>query len=263
MKPYHGVLVALMALYASCATAAQLVQVDAVAANTRAKPLLGYLAKPDGAGPFPAVVVLHGCNGFSPAMPTMVDRLRSWGYVALAIDSLGPHGQNNACSGGIALRSQPLDAYAGLTYLAAQPFVDPKRIGVLGFSMGGVSALTAAENGGIENIFPRKFRVVIAYYPYCEVARTMSVPTLVLIGALDDWTPAQACQKLAERAASDGAPIELVIYPNAYHGFDLAILRPGLRYFGHWVEYDEAAATDSLTQTRRFLDAHLLAPEKQ
>src|SRR5262249_8783776 len=103
--------------------------------------------------------------------------------------------------------------------------------GVLGFSMGGVSALTAAENGGIEHLSPRKFRVVIAYYPYCEVARTMSVPTLVLIGALDDWTPAQACQELAERGANDGAPIELVVYPNAYHGFDVAILRPGLRYF--------------------------------
>jgi dienelactone hydrolase len=124
MKPYVGALVALMALYASGAGAGQLVQLDSKPAETTStKPLLGYLAKPDGAGPFPAVVVLHGCNGFSPAMPTMADRLRSWGYVALAIDSLGPRGRNNACAGDISVRGQPLDAYAALTYLAAQPSI--------------------------------------------------------------------------------------------------------------------------------------------
>ena len=256
-------LIAIVALHASSAAAAQLVQVDAVAVNTRAEPLLGYLAKPDGAGPFPAVIVLHGCNGFSPTMPTVAERLRSWGYVALAIDSLGPRGQSNVCTGGTAFRTQPLDAYAGLNFLAAQPFVDPDRIGVLGYSMGGGSALLAAERGTIEQVFPRKFRAAIAYYPaFCE-SRTgvMAAPTLILIGALDDWTPAQGCQKLSERGASDGAPIELVLYPNAYHGFDLAMLRPGQRYFGHWLEYDEAAATDALTQVHQFLDMHLASRE--
>lgn len=113
--------------------------------RTFTQKLLGYLAKPDGVGPFPAVVVLHGCGGFSPLVFVMADTLKSWGYAALAIDSLGPRGRANACLSGEP--DQPLDAYAGLNFLAAQDFVDSDRIGVLGYSMGGGSALVVAERG--------------------------------------------------------------------------------------------------------------------
>lgn len=44
--------------------------------------LVGYLARPQGSGPFPAVVVLHGCGGFHQDMLAWADRLRRWGYVA-------------------------------------------------------------------------------------------------------------------------------------------------------------------------------------
>jgi dienelactone hydrolase len=146
--------------------------------------------------------------------------------------------------------------------LAAQSFVDPDRIGALGFSMGGGSALTGVERGVIEEAFPRKFRAVIAYYPLCATKSNLTAPTLILIGALDDWTSAQACQELAKGAGNNGAAIDLVVYPNAYHGFDLPGLRQGQRLFGHWLEYDEAAATDALLQTRRFLEANVTR-EKQ
>jgi alpha-beta hydrolase superfamily lysophospholipase len=49
--------------------------------------LLGYIARPDGTGRFPAVVILHGCSGLSSGPIQTADRLRVWGYVALAIDS--------------------------------------------------------------------------------------------------------------------------------------------------------------------------------
>jgi dienelactone hydrolase len=254
-------LMTLLALQVSDAVAGHLVQFDAVAfEKTSTKKLLGYLAKPDGAGPFPAVVVLHGCTGFFAGTSIVADRLSSWGYVALAVDSLRPRDRDNACNSGS--RDQPLDAYAGLNYLAAQSFVDPDRIGALGFSMGGGSALTAVERGVIEEAFPRKFRAVIAYYPLCATKSNLTAPTLILIGALDDWTPAQACQELAKGAGNNGAAIDLVVYPNAYHGFDLPGLRQGQRLFGHWLEYDEAAATDALLQTRRFLEANVTR-EKQ
>jgi hypothetical protein len=55
--------------------------------------LLGYLARPAGDGPFPAVVVLHGCGGFAAGGSLqLADQLRDWGYVALMVDSLGPRG---------------------------------------------------------------------------------------------------------------------------------------------------------------------------
>ena len=72
-------------------------------------------------------------------------------WCALAIDSLGPRGRANACLSGEP--DQPLDAYAGLNFLAAQDFVDSDRIGVLGYSMGGGSALVVAERELIEQLF--------------------------------------------------------------------------------------------------------------
>jgi dienelactone hydrolase len=255
-----ALLMMLMVLHVSDAEAGQLVQFGHASENASTQELLGYLVKPDGAGPFPAVVVLHGCSGFSSVYTIMAERLKSWGYVALAIDSLGPRGRGKACvSGG--RDGQPIDAYAGLNFLAAQHFVDPDRIGLLGYSMGGGSALIAAERGLIEQVFPKKFRAVVAYYPAFCNGRTgnMVAPTLILTGALDDWTPPGACRDLVKRAGDNGAGIDIVIYPNAYHAFDIPSFSAGRRYFGHWLEYDEAAATDALMQTHRFLDGHLVA----
>src|SRR5215813_15255053 len=86
--------------------------------------LLGYLAQPDAglsgmlgghsnrAGPYPAVIVLHGCGGFSSHSAQLADRIGSWGYVALTVDSLGPRGIASSCGSG--LLGQPFDAYAAL-----------------------------------------------------------------------------------------------------------------------------------------------------
>jgi len=46
------------------------------------------------------------------------------------------------------------------------------------------------------------------------------VPTLILIGDLDDWSPAADCQKMMAQRSGDGAPLRLVVYPGAYHAFD-------------------------------------------
>src|SRR5262249_38762659 len=80
--------------------------------SEQAPKLTGYLARPDAGlsalagrqfdrvGPYPAVVVLHGCGGISSHSTGIADRLGSWGYVALAGDSPGPRGISNACGGG-------------------------------------------------------------------------------------------------------------------------------------------------------------------
>ena len=70
---------------------------------------------------------------------SVADDLQWEGYVALAVDSLGPRGIPDACVGG--LTAQAIDAFAALAYLSKQSFVDPSRIAVLGYSMGGGSAL--------------------------------------------------------------------------------------------------------------------------
>jgi dienelactone hydrolase len=226
--------------------------------SEKAPKLLGYLARPDGGvGPFPAVVVLHGCNGFSSAGSLqLADQLKDWGYVALMVDSLGPRGLATAC--GSSLTGQPGDAYAALRYLSQQVFVAPERIAVLGTSMGGFSALYAVDRDLLAQYFKERFRAAVAYYPGCGIpAAMMTAPTLILIGEADDWNPAERCRNMVAHARPDSAPIALTVYPGAHHGFNFAMLKPGRSSFGHWLEYNEQAATDGEEKVRAFLAAHL------
>ena len=82
----------------------------------------------------------------------------------------------------------------------------------------------------------------------------MKMPTLVLIGERDDWSRAAACRGI-DAPQRNGSPVKLVIYPGAYHSFDLP--RPGRRYFGHWLEYNAAADEAAAQETKLFLAQHL------
>jgi dienelactone hydrolase len=209
--------------------------------------LSGELYRPADDGRFPAVVALHGCGG--PGLREREDalgaRFTALGYALLIADSFGPRGVTNGCSHDYWVRpaDRVADAYGALAYLARLPFVDADRIALLGFSQGADVALSAVTPGGDESLFDRHFHTAIAYYPTCAGFNgTVSVPTAILIGELDDWTPAAACQKMMARRSREGAPLRLVIYPGAYHAFNAVTLRNRpMTYMGHHLEYNEAA----------------------
>jgi dienelactone hydrolase len=224
----------------------------------------GYLAKPEGAGPFPAVIGLHGCAGMpGTTKRKLVDELVGWGYVVLLVDSFATRGIEHACTGGISdiAGSRRSDAYGALAFLAGQTFVDPHRVAAVGFSQGGWVNLLVAEASSFE-LFVRHsnlgFRAVIAFNPLCKgfVGRLV-IPTLILIGALDQWTPAAHCSEKIDAWRTGGQPIELVVYPNTHHGFYYQELQPGRTMFGYWVEYNEEAATDASRRMREFLNRHV------
>jgi dienelactone hydrolase len=135
--------------------------------RTSSEPLMGYLARPDEPGRHPAVIELHGCGGFGTTDVVVADVLRSFGYVALALDSLGDANvcDKNPGDGEIA---EAFDAYAALDWLAEQSYVDSNRVALLGFSMGGGATLNGVEPGLIEDKKSRHFRAAIAYYPWCK-----------------------------------------------------------------------------------------------
>jgi dienelactone hydrolase len=100
----------------------------------------------------------------------------------------------------------------------------------------------------------RKFKAAVAFYPPCAgTDGNMSVPTLILVGDLDDWTPAKDCRQMMSQRSGEGAPVELVVYPGAHHGFVSADLQPGKQVFGHWIEYNQAAANRSADDVYAFL----------
>jgi dienelactone hydrolase len=225
----------------------------------------GDLAKPDGAGPFPAVVGLHGCAGMhDTTKQRLADELVAWGYVVLLVDSYATRrGIDHACTSSAFatfVRRWP-DAYGALAFLARQTFVDPQRVAVVGFSAGARVALSVAETDSFEQFVPEgnlRFRAAAAFYPPCEQAvGRPGIPTLIFIGALDDWTPAADCSNRIARWGNDGPPVELIVYPGAYHGFYYAYLQPGRTMFDHWLEYNGEAADNADRRLHQFLDRHL------
>ena len=225
--------------------------------------LQGDLARPDGAGPFPAVVGLHGCAGMHAATKQeLADELVARGYVVLLVDSYATRGIDHACTSeaySAFLRRRP-DPYGALVFLARQTFVDPQRVAMVGFSAGARLTLAAAEPNAFEHFAPPglRFRAAAAFYPPCSVAMARpEIPTLIFIGALDDWTPAAACTDKVARWGNAGPPVELVVYPGAYHGFYYEYLQPGRTMFEHWLEYNGAAANDATHRLHQFLDRHL------
>src|ERR1700735_1165543 len=108
----------------------------------------GDLQRPAGPGPFPAVLVLHGCEGPSAVAAAAEQQLVQQGDVALAIDTLAPQGMKNACSSGGAsvIANSARYAYVALGWLAAQPFVTGDHLGVVGFSMGAIEVLGPARS---------------------------------------------------------------------------------------------------------------------
>lgn len=227
-------------------------------------PLQGYLRQPNTLGRAPAVVLLHGCNGDWRRLDERWGKLISaWGYVTLTVDSFGPRGLKDTCGSGAPV-ALAFDAHRALNFLTQQPSVDPARVAAVGFSQGGWLALSSVERGPIEQIAKNKFRAAIAFYPPCLGFKdNMTVPTLVLIGELDDWVRAGECRNMAEgrddygisRHKGDGVPIKLIVFPGAYHSFDAPGLKTPVQFIGHHLEFNQAATDRSIEAVREFLDA--------
>jgi dienelactone hydrolase len=224
--------------------------------------LTGKLAKPQGEGRFPAVVLLHGCSGSTPREEIWAERLKEWGYVTLAVDSLGPRGETSIC--GNPMRIMPdtrgKDAHAAKSYLAGLPFVDSNRIAVMGWSHGGWTTLFAVQNPPYSEIKQRTdpFRAAIAFYPYCLAKlQRCAAPLLILIGESDDWCPAERCQKMEKiwMPGDTHQKVSLKVYPGAHHGFDFEGIDTTVS--GHRILYNEDAAADSIIQVKNFLGAHM------
>jgi dienelactone hydrolase len=215
----------------------------------------GELYLPPGRGPFPAVVFMPPCTGRLPIKLERAEgeRFNALGYALLAVDSFGPRGFEDGCGGVGSSVDLVMDAYGALLYLAELPLIDADRIAIVGYSRGGDVALSAVGFDGVERLFNRQFRAAVAYYPFCQTEErvAVAVPTLIAIGELDDWNFARDCRKLMTQRNGLGAPIRLVVLPDAHHSFNLQL--PPRRHYGHHLEYNEAADRAAWTETANAL----------
>ena len=204
------------------------------------------VVSPDGPGPFPAVVIMHDCSGLGPnssgSPARWAKQLVNNGFLVIMPDSFSTRGfADGVCTNPSPARAdvgasrRARDAYATLAYLRTLPNVYPQRIGLMGGSHGGATTLVtmAAPVGGdtTPSAAPAGFASAVALYPSCAIRMgdwradgggvyKPLAPLLILSGELDDWTPAEPCRKLAEKANAAGYPVSLKIYPGAHHSFD-------------------------------------------
>jgi dienelactone hydrolase len=269
----------------------------AVATSGASTPTIGAdqvpvtVSRPDGSGPFPAVVVMHDCSGLGPrssgAPGRWANELVARGYVVVVPDSFTPRGHpDGVCTTPVSQRRTDVtpaqrarDAHEALAYTRALPGVDGRRVGIMGGSHGGTTTLTAmmAPERDSDSLAGDKrggFAAGVALYPRCldaaDVYRPLA-PVLILIGAKDDWTPAEPCRKLAEAARAAGQPVAIKIYPGAHHSFDssrperyvatrINSNAPGGR--GATTGGDPVAWADSIREVAAFFDRYL-GPTKE
>ena len=196
--------------------------------------LKAFLYRPEGAGPFPAVVALHGCDGLSGRRSPLGLRYREWGerlvaagFVVLFPDSFGSRKLGAQCNANerslSSGRERVADVDAARHWLQDQAYVAADRVSLLGWANGGVAALWTVRPRGAK-AGKADFRAAVALYPGCrrlrDTAWSARMPTLILIGARDDWTPANACEQMVAGARGRSAHASIVVYPGAYHNFD-------------------------------------------
>ena len=219
-------------LVAASAHAQEVVQFPTPARTNPVAAIEGKVYRPAGAGPFPAVVLMHGCGGPSANVPVWWQFFAANGIAALEVIGFRPRGIDEVCTkvasaSGITLRDRAYDAYGGLAWLQQQSWVDPRRVVVMGFSHGGSTTLTAASLG-----FPRPhpgkpdFAAAIPVYPGCnDFDLDSAMPMFVLTGERDDWTPSKPCERKAARAKAAGYDVRLSVMAGAHHSFDSPSVR--------------------------------------
>jgi dienelactone hydrolase len=218
--------------------------------------------QPAGAGPFPFIVLLHGCGGLSnEAMWTRwvqpwVDVFREHGIGAAVVDSFGPRGVEQVCNtGGVAAWAvrRADDAYSARAWLAEQSYVDSKRIAVMGMSNGGRTVLAALRTT-LKHSEP--FIAGVALYPGCQtdVSSNFYAPLLVLIGNADTATPVRFCEQMKAAQPASAPLLKLVVYPYGPHTFDMRL--PDRTILGMRLGYDAEAHADAQRQVIEFLTDH-------
>jgi dienelactone hydrolase len=217
--------------------------------------LKGILTRPQGQGPFPAIVMLSGGRGFHDAHSKWIERFVNWGYVALQVETLSSRGLSEIFGGfGLVIgpREAAQDAYDAKTYLSGLPYVDANRIALIGWAYGAWAALPAIDPTIPFQNRGKPFKAAVAFYPLCDQPLMgFDAPLLILHGALDTWHPVMRCRIIEGRNEQE---IIMKIYPSAYICFDMEGIDK--TDMGHRLLYDAAATADAVEQVKNFLAKH-------
>lgn len=210
--------------------------------------LQGYIARPEGDGPFPGVVIIHEAHGLNENMKDIARHFADEGYFAFAVDLFA--GRNRAVCmarfmGGM-IRGNPErfgigDLKAALSVLSEQPSVDAERVGAIGFCMGGGFAIAWACTDD-------RLRAIAPFYgvnprPLSAVSRSCPV-----VGSYPekDFT-ARSGRRLDAELQNHGIPHDIKVYEGARHSF----------FNDTGSRYDPGSSEDAWRRTLAFFEEHV------
>lgn len=209
---------------------------------------------PDGAGPYPGILLLHTSGGLEQADLAYAQRLVGENYVVLVPAFMMAYGLNaRSRQETFTSDANPIfaDFLAALDTLRRNPKVAGSKLGAIGFSNGGYFAAWLAGAGKVD--------AAVGYYGAYSGAGSDkslnrfrstftkgSAPLLILHGSEDETVPVGAAKHLASIVVAAGSPSELHIYDGAGHQFERDSSPP-----------NNAAAADAWTRTLAFFAKYL------
>ena len=205
---------------------------QAVTFSSAGETVSGYLAAPAGPGAKPGIVLIHEWWGLNDWVKGKADSYAKQGYVAIAPDLYRGKVATDADTAHQLMRGMPedralRDLKAAVAYLKSRADVDPKRIGVVGWCMGGGWSLNLA-------VAQPTLQGAVIYYGHLmteeATIKGLEVPLLGNFGGQDQGIPPDSVREFEKKAKAEGKSVDFKIYPGAGHAFassaDPKVFRP-------------------------------------
>lgn len=220
----------------------------------------GIVTKPEGEGPFPAVVLLSHCGGaYSDSMARdWPAYLKGLGYASFTVDTYGPRGASTCEGFGGFERWAWMrdDAYHALDHLAGLPDIDGSRVAVMGFSDGAIAINSNIVGNPTKSAEGNKFKAAIAMYGHCKALLHLGkndIPLTIIVGE-NDRKVVLSCKVAAHKHPG----VNLYVFEDTYHAFDqrqhTSLLHDS---HGNPMLYSSSATEKARRLTRDFLAQHL------
>jgi dienelactone hydrolase len=204
--------------------------------------IYGKLMMPDTvSGKIPAVVIMHASGGVFPwreiAMAQTLNKNQIAAFIPYSFEARGVVDAGKTAGTGITFGMRLADAFSALKLLATHPDIDPQKIGIMGYSSGGVVSLLSGDKAIINKISPKglSFAAHVNIYTTASIIfknpQPSQAPMLFLMGEKDDICPLDMVMAYAEKLGSLGGKISTIVYPGAYHVFDSP---SEVRYISHY-----------------------------
>ncbi len=212
----------------------------------------GYLAIP-ASGRGRGVIVIQEWWGLVPHIKDVADRFAAAGFVALAPDLYHGKAASNQepdeagkLMMGMKISDAEKDLRGAINYISAHEAVTSKKVGTVGFCMGGALSLFAAAHN------PDNVGACVVFYGVHAFVMgdldQLQAPVLGIYAEKDDFTKAEMVDQLQKDIQKRGKHIEVHVYPNTHHAF-FNDTRPEV--------YNREAAADAWKQTIEFLEKNL------